>query len=613
MIGKRIAVIGDLALDFSYFSEKTSERSVETGLPINDVRKYTYDCGAAANLAADISNLCLQCDVYGVLGNDIFAEMLMKRLGQFSVDTSHVIMQEDFSTFVYHKHYDSLGNELPRYDIGMANTYKHSTIDALLVGLERHLNDYDALVINQQISNSIHTPEFVEGLSSLLASFKGEIWVDSRKDLMFPNASYKFNQTEAKDKTGANGVEEAARLFMKKTPTPRQVVITMGKEGAYGTDGVHNARVLGINDVRKTDPVGAGDAFLAGLVKARLKGDSLEKSLEYANANATISATTLFATGHPTSNQTEELLDDPDYRYNPDLAKDLRLAHYLGSSEIEIINDVHDLPYPKVAIFDHDGTISTMRHGWERIMRNMMVQAIAGDKFESLGNDELDAMYVNVDAMIEKTTGIQTILQMSQLIEMIKEHGYVPLERIKTPLQYKDEYRKLLNNQLKCKYERFEEGIYNVYDLTMKGAIEFLEELNMHGTKVFLASGSDLSDVKHETETLGYANLFSGGVFGSVGNLSKDPKKMVMGEIIRNIDVDSSQVAVFGDGPVEMREAKKRGFLTIGIISDEHQRFGINLAKRERLILAGADILIPDFSWIAKLEGYLGWRKHETV
>ena len=58
-----------------------------------------------------------------------------------------------------------------------------------------------------------------------------------------------------------------------------------------------------------------------------------------------------------------------------------------------------------------------------------------------------------------------------------------------------------------------------------------------------------------------------------------------------------------------MREAKKRGFLTVGIISDEHQRFGMNPAKRERLILAGADILIPDFSWMKILESHLGWRK----
>ncbi len=614
---RKIAVIGDMALDFSYFAETSNERSVETGLTVEDVRKYNYDCGGAANLAADIASLGMPCDIYGVVGEDIFADILEDKLKELSVGTCHIARQKDFTTFVYHKHYDMMGNELPRYDLGKTNKYDPKVLDGMLEDLCRNIGEYGAIVINQQIPNSIHLDasanEFRKGLSKILESFNGSVWVDSRNDIMYPNSSYKFNLVEAKAKTGEDLAQKAAELFLKRKPSPKAVVITMGKEGAFGTNGTDSFRILGINDVKKTDPVGAGDAFLAGLVAAQVRGLGLKESLEYANANASISAGVLFSTGHPTQVQTQTLLEDPDYRYNPTLAKDPRLARYLDGTDIEIVNAGFEHPkageYPKVAIFDHDGTISTMRHGWEKIMRRMMVQAIAGDRFDSIAALDLDKMYSSVDAMIEKTTGIQTIVQMSQLIDMIRDYGYVPENEIKTPLQYKDEYRSLLNEQLKCKYKRFEEGIYNVYDLTMKGALDFLAELGKNGTKVFLASGSDYTDVKYETHALGYDLLFTGGIFGSVSNLSKDPKKMVMGEIIKNIDADSSQVVVFGDGPVEMREAKKRGFLTVGIISDEHQRFGMNPAKRERLILAGADILIPDFSWMKILESHLGWRK----
>ena len=64
---------------------------------------------------------------------------------------------------------------------------------------------------------------------------------------------------------------------------------------------------------------------------------------------------------------------------------------------------------------------------------------------------------------------------------------------------------------------------------------------------------------------------------------------------------------VFGDGPVEMREAARYGFSRIGLVSDEKIRFGINGRKRERLILGGAQILIPDFSWFHIMTDYLGW------
>jgi len=56
-----------------------------------------------------------------------------------------------------------------------------------------------------------------------------------------------------------------------------------------------------------------------------------------------------------------------------------------------------------------------------------------------------------------------------------------------------------------------------------------------------------------------------------------------------------------------MREAKKHGLIAIGILSDETRRWGKNLSKRERLILAGADILIDDFSSFSKLSKLLGW------
>jgi len=47
---------------------------------------------------------------------------------------------------------------------------------------------------------------------------------------------------------------------------------------------------------------------------------------------------------------------------------------------------------------------------------------------------------------------------------------------------------------------------------------------------------------------------------------------------------------------VEIRETHKRGGITIGVASNEIKRYGLNLTKRTRLIKAGADIVVPDFS-----------------
>ena len=57
----------------------------------------------------------------------------------------------------------------------------------------------------------------------------------------------------------------------------------------------------------------------------------------------------------------------------------------------------------------------------------------------------------------------------------------------------------------------------------------------------------------------------------------------------------------FGDGPVEMRETNKRGGIAIGIASNELRRYGLNEKKRSRLIKAGADVIVPDFSQLPRL------------
>jgi phosphoglycolate phosphatase len=46
---------------------------------------------------------------------------------------------------------------------------------------------------------------------------------------------------------------------------------------------------------------------------------------------------------------------------------------------------------------------------------------------------------------------------------------------------------------------------------------------------------------------------------------------------------------------VEIEEVRRAGGVAIGVASDEETRQGINAWKRQRLIRAGADIIIGDY------------------
>ena len=111
-----------------------------------------------------------------------------------------------------------------------------------------------------------------------------------------------------------------------------------------------------------------------------------------------------------------------------------------------------------------------------------------------------------------------------------------------------------------------------------------------------MASGTDHDDVQKEAETLGYAHLFNGGIFGAVGDVTKFSKRLLIENIIKENQLNGPELAVIGDGPVEIQECRKYNGIAIGVASDELRRFGLNPEKRKRLIKSGAHLIIPDFS-----------------
>jgi sugar/nucleoside kinase (ribokinase family) len=84
------------------------------------------------------------------------------------------------------------------------------------------------------------------------------------------------NVPEAVALTGEADPEQAARALARRFP---EVVVTLGAEGALWTDGDDMLRVPAEPVEAAQDSTGAGDAFAAGLLGARLTGESTEEAL----------------------------------------------------------------------------------------------------------------------------------------------------------------------------------------------------------------------------------------------------------------------------------------------------------------------------------------------
>lgn len=613
----KVAVYGDFCLDAYWLLDpRGSERSVETGLQAQAVSRHYYSPGGASNVVANLAALRpASIEVIGAIGDDIFGHELRRQLHALAVDTKYLVIQpEQYDTVTFGKPYLE-GNELQRMDYGFFNRRSTATDDLLLTGLRHALQHADALIVNQQVPGSIPNPSFFEQANALFAEYNDKVvLLDTRHyGPRFRDIYRKTNDLEA---ACLNGVEitpgdvitlKDARRFAESLflRFRKPVFLTRGRLGiiTVDADGVHE--IPGIQLLKKLDPVGAGDTVTSALALCLGGGIPPAEAAEFANFAAAVTVQKLFTTGTASGDEIVEIGRDADYIYQPELAENPRQAAYLDDSEIEICCSQPPVGRVRHAVFDHDGTISALRQGWEQIMAPVMIRAILGDRYQLADETIYHKVESRVLDYIDKSTGIETILQMEALVEMVKEFGFVPADRILDKYGYKQVYNDALMEMVGRRIAKFERGELNISDYTIKGAIDFLKELRPRNITLYLASGTDHEDVVAEAKALGYASLFNGGIYGALREVTNYSKKMVIDRIMKENRLEGPELAAFGDGPVELRESRKREGLAIGIASDEIRRHGLNSEKRTRLIKAGAHLVVPDFSQRARLLAYL--------
>ncbi|MHC4496235.1 MAG: PfkB family carbohydrate kinase, partial [Planctomycetota bacterium] len=540
----KVAVYGDFCLDaYWVLDPRGSEVSLETGLQAQAVGKHYYSLGGASNVVANLAALePAAIQVIGVIGDDIFGRELTRQFQELGVDTTCLVVQEEsFDTVAFGKPYLE-GNEQPRMDFGFFNNRTEATDRALLDGIRNALQTADALIANQQVPGSITNESFIDGANALFDEFSDKVvLLDSRHfGHKFKNIYRKTNDLEAAHLNGVDVKPDDVFTFadVKKYAVnlyrqfSKPVFLTRGPRGivVVDSDGVHE--IPGIQLLKKLDIVGAGDTVTSALALCLGASVPPAEAAEFANFAAAVTVQKLFQTGTASAAEIIEIGKDPDYIYQPELAADTRSARFFNGTEIELCCESIPSGRIRYAVFDHDGTISTLRQGWEEIMAPVMIKAILGDKYETADETLYHKVRKRALDYIDQSTGIQTIIQMEVLVEMVHEFGLVPAGKIHDKFGYKEIYNNALMELVNKRIEKFKRGELDINDYTIKGALEFLKALKQRGIKLYLASGTDRQDVVAESEALGYADLFDGGIHGSVGDVAKYSKKMVIEEIM---------------------------------------------------------------------------------
>jgi len=596
--GARIAVVGDFCLD-AYWSldSSLSETSIETGLPTQAVTRQRYSLGGAGNVANNLAALRVgRVEAFGILGDDPFGREMVGLLRQAGIETAGIVTQDHhWATPVYIKPVED-DREKGRIDFGGANALDAAVSTSLLETLRARIPALDLVIINQQLPHGIHSDVFRAGLRSLIAEHRVRFVADSRNFTdFFDGAIRKLNDHEALRLCGSP--------WQTDLPVPREIVVhaaeelfhrwgasvfvTRGPRGILGWESSGSFEVPGLSVQGPVDTVGAGDSALAGISAALAAGRCSADAAILGNFAAAVTVKKLFTTGTASPQEILAVGAEPDYLMRPELAEDAGAARYHPGTGMEIVTE---LPPPGIrhALFDFDGTISTIREGWEAIMEAVMARGfprVAGP----------------VREYISATTGFPASAQIRGMIECLKELD--GLDADECAAAYERELRKMVG----ARRELLQKGDVPADRFMVSGVIPLLEALSSAGVKLTLASGTQEDDVTQEAEILGVARFFPGRIHGSRPGSVADAKRSALQRMAAEAG-GFRHVVAFGDGPAEIRAAGRGGGYAVGVASNEQERRGLNPAKRRRLVQAGADLVISDFQELDWLLRIFGWR-----
>jgi len=244
------------------------------------------------------------------------------------------------------------------------------------------------------------------------------------------------------------------------------------------------------------------------------------------------------------------------------------------------------------AIFDFDGTLSWLRHGWPMTMLNTFLRHAP----EAWRQDT--TLCAELLADILSLNGKPSIHQLARCCERARAAGVTVPE----PRALLEEYLPSIRDAVTQRIATIRSGTCEPDAFVVWNARRALENLRARDITLIILSGTAEDDVRAETEVLGLAPYFRHHIYGSRPG-SSFSKKDVIDRIMREEGIEGHHLLAFGDGPVEIGFTKAVGGLAIGVASDEdvNGSHRADAAKRHQLVAAGADAIVPDYKEVDAL------------
>jgi FMN phosphatase YigB (HAD superfamily) len=256
-------------------------------------------------------------------------------------------------------------------------------------------------------------------------------------------------------------------------------------------------------------------------------------------------------------------------------------------------------PHPEIThvVFDFDGTLSWIRHGWPAIMHSVFEGHWAPAVEESPARRK-----EIFDSIILGLNGRPTIHQMERFAYLLQERKIT-----RVPELLRSEFQEKLDKEIRHRLALIQSRHSPMDEFVVHGGRKLLEWLAHEGLTLIVLSSTIEHRVREEAEALGLTHFFKNRIHGSGEDPSAFSKMDVFQRILQEDGIEGKNLLSFGDGPVEIQCTKTLGGIAIAICSDETENGSgkMDPTKHSQLLNAGADAALPDFRDAPALMKYL--------
>lgn len=283
----KVVVVGSFIVDITGFANrfpKDGETVIGSAVRIGPGGKGSNQATAVSRAGADVVMITK-------IGNDVLSNIAHEHYSAEGMSEKFIYKTDKATTGTAFIEVNETSGENRIIAIKGANELLSA---AEVAAAEDEIASCDAVLAQLETSN-----EAVEELMRIAKKYGKTIVLNPAPyqpvpDGFFDGVDYLTpNETEAEFYSGVpvespDDAERAALKLLKMGV--KNVIITLGKKGAFFTDG-KNKMLVPTTDLKAVDTTGAGDAFNGGFAVALSEGMDIGRALKFANCTASISVT----------------------------------------------------------------------------------------------------------------------------------------------------------------------------------------------------------------------------------------------------------------------------------------------------------------------------------